>query len=174
MSNALTSLAYRNEDDRAYGLAGMIITLSAFDALELVHSVSLDSEGPMVRFSEEYYHLLSPTLSPKSVWEAMRRNFYITSAMVVGNVMARGVVRDGGDVPAELLESIQRTMEQEGAESLDLEADEVVTLYRHLLRRNAQLFHNPRLHPKVRNLSRRLALLRELSAGDIEAELEHL
>lgn len=174
MSNTLISFGYRNEDDKAYGLAGMIITLSSLDALGLVHSVSLDAEGPMVQFSDEYYHVLSPSLSPKVVWKAMERNFYITSAMVVGNVMARSVVRDGTPVCDSLLSDVRATMESEGSESLSLESDEIDALYQHLMRRNIQLFHNPRLKPKVEQLSRRLSLLRRLSAADIVSELERL
>lgn len=170
----LKSLAYRNEDDKAYGLAGMIITLSSLDALRLVQSVSLDASGPMVQFSDEYYHLSSPLLSPKSVWKALERNFYITSAMVVGNMMARSLVRDGELVPDALLKQVRTTMETEGSESLSLDADEVDSLYQHLMRRNVQIFHNPRLHPKVHELSRRLAQVRTLSVGDILSELEKL
>lgn len=173
-SRQMKEFSYRNEDDKAYGLAGMIITLGAFDALELVHSVSLDADGPMVEFSEEYYHLLSPSISPKSVWEAMRRNFYITSAMVVGNVMARSLVRDGHNTPDAILSSIRNVMKEEGSESLDLEEDETDMLYRHLLQRNMQIYLNPRMHSKVQTLSRRLALRRNLSVTDLISELEHL
>ena len=50
MSNTKTKkkFEYRNEDDKAYGLAGMMISAGALNALELIHSVSLDAEGPMV------------------------------------------------------------------------------------------------------------------------------
>ena len=51
MSREPFNLTYLNEDDRAYGLAGMAISLAAFDAIDRVASVSLDSEGPMVNFT---------------------------------------------------------------------------------------------------------------------------
>lgn len=174
MSNTLDKLGYRNEDDKAYGLAGMIVTLSVLDGLSLIHKVSLDSEGPMVEFTEEYYHLQSPSLSPKSVWETLRRNFYITSAMIVGNVMARCLVRDGNPVSQKILVDIQKEMEEEGKESLYLEKDEVESLYRHLLRQNMQIYNNPRVIPKIRILTQRLSLLRTLGGGEIESELENL
>ena len=61
------NLTYQNEDDRAYGLAGMAISLAALDALDNVVFVSLDSDGPMVHFTHSYYLCGSPVLSPKAV-----------------------------------------------------------------------------------------------------------
>ena len=48
------TLKYQNEDDKAYGLAGMAIALAALDALDRVAGVSLDSDGPMGSISNEY------------------------------------------------------------------------------------------------------------------------
>lgn len=174
MSNTLDTFEYRNEDDKAYGLAGMVISAGSLDALELVHSVSLDADGPMVRFSEAYHHLLSPSLSPKGVWEQLRRNLYITAAMAVGNLMSRSVVRDGAEVSVRLLGDLHKAMADEARDALSLDDDETDALFDHLLRHNMQIFHNPRVQPKVHALTRRLALLRSLSQGDLLFELEHL
>ncbi len=86
------TLKYQNEDDKAYGLAGMAIALAALDALDRVAGVSLDSDGPMVTFSNEFYFSGSPSVSPKSTWNALLHNYYITSAMVVSSVMSRSLV----------------------------------------------------------------------------------
>ena len=53
------TLTYLNEDDKAYGLAGMAISLAALDAIDRVAGVSLDSDGPMVTFSHQYYFFLT-------------------------------------------------------------------------------------------------------------------
>lgn len=39
MSNEALTLTYLNEDDRAYGLAGMAISLAALDALDRISSI---------------------------------------------------------------------------------------------------------------------------------------
>lgn len=174
MSNTLDTFEYRNEDDKAYGLAGMVISAGSLDALELIHSVSLDEDGPMVRFSEAYHHLLLPSLSPKGVWEQLRRNLYITAAMAVGNLMARSVVRDGAEVPVRLLGDLHKAMADEARDTLSLDDDETDALFDHLLRHNMKIFHNPRVRPKVYALTHRLALLRTLSQGDLAFELERL
>ncbi len=176
MSESLDQLEYRNEDDKAYGLAGMIIALSSMDSLELVQSVSLDADDSadetMIEFTDEYYHVLAPNVSPKSVWETLQRNFYITSSMVLGNVMARSVVRDGTQVNEKLLKIILNMMRIEAEETLDMGNDETDLLYRQMLRRNMNLFYNPQVRSKVKALSRRLALLRNLTVRDIVSELE--
>lgn len=41
--NNLT-LEYSNEDDRAYGLAGMAISLAALDAIDRIAEVNLDGK----------------------------------------------------------------------------------------------------------------------------------
>ena len=97
------TLTYLNEDDKAYGLAGMAISLAALDAIDRVAGVSLDSDGPMVTFSHQYYFSGSPSISPKTTWDNLLRNFYITSAMVISNVMSRSMVRLGQDVPLQVL-----------------------------------------------------------------------
>ena len=98
MAETLT-LTYLNEDDKAYGLAGMAISLAALDAMDFVADISLDADGPMVNFSQQYYHPASPATSVKSNWDNLLHNFYITSAMVISNVMARSLVRMHSPVP---------------------------------------------------------------------------
>ncbi len=61
------TLEYTNEDDRAYGLAGMAISVAALDAFDRIAEVSLDGDDDtMVEFSNEYYFSGSPSISPKS------------------------------------------------------------------------------------------------------------
>lgn len=174
MGKTKATLEYRDADDRSYGLAGMITMLSAMNALELIRSVSLDAEGPMVEFTDSYYFTHSPNFSPKGVWETLRRNFYITSAMVMGNVMSRWIVRDREIVPTPLLMKIRRTMEEEAEEMLGLEADETDALFHSLLEQNAQLFHNPQVKRRVMALRQRLEISRSLTAGEIIYELRNL
>ncbi len=45
-------------------------------ALDRVAGVSLDSDGPMVTFSNEFYFSGSPSVSPKSTWNALLHNYY--------------------------------------------------------------------------------------------------
>lgn len=168
------TLHYINEDDRAYGLAGMAISLAALDAIDRIADISLDAEGPMVSFSHEYYFSGSPSISPKATWNNLIHNFYITSSMVVSNVMARSLVRLGEEVPEALLGSIREEMEAEGIDTCSLEKDEVDRMYMRSLSGMRRIFSNRRLHPAIRQFAGVLSRRRTLTGTEIYDELRAL
>lgn len=173
MQDTLT-LTYLNEDDRTYGLAGMAISAAALDAIDRISAVSLDAEGPMVTFSHEYYFSGSPSISPKSTWNNLIQNFYITSAMVVSNVMARSMVRLGEDVPESVLDTIRGEMLAEGQDQCALDEDEVDSLYRRTTTGMRRIFANRRLYPAIEEFVRTLSRRRSLSGTEIYDELRAL
>lgn len=168
------TLHYINDDDRAYGLAGMAISLAALDALDRVASVSLDAEGPMITFSHEYYFCGSPTISPKAAWNNMLSNFNLTSAMVLSNVMARSLVRMGNEVPDEIMDVLHTEIVNEGRDTCSLDEDEVDVLYNRARTYLRRIFHNERLHPAIDELVRTLSVRRSLSGTEIADELHQL
>lgn len=173
MSDKLT-LTYINEDDRAYGLAGMSISLGVLDAIDRVASISLDSEGPMVNFSHEYYFSGTPSISPKATWNNLVNNYYLTSAMVLSNVLARTLVRLGEETPDYLIESVRKAIEDEGKETCGLEDDEIDRIYRKTYSYMRRIFTNPRLHPAIKDYVGVLSRKRSLSGHEIYDELRML
>lgn len=167
-------LEYINEDDKAYGLAGMAVSLAALDAIDRIVNVSLDAQGPMVTFSNEFYFSSSPMLSPKATWNHMLQNFYITSAMVMANVMSRSMVRMKKDVPADLLGAIRQEMALEAKEICSLEDDEIDNIFEKTRMQMGRIFRNPRIHPAIDDFARTLARKRILSGNEIVDELRML
>ena len=174
MSKHSFSLSYLNEDDRAYGIAGMMVALANLDAIDRVANVNIDTEGPMVEFSHEYYFSGSPSISPKSTWDNLVSNFHITTSMVVGNILARSIVRLKEDVPMEILKEVYHQVDEEGKETCDLESDEVEQLYDHTLSRALRIFRNPRVHPAIDEFARVISRKRMLSGREIFDELHLL
>lgn len=168
------TLAYLNEDDRAYGLAGMMISLASLDAIDRVAEISLDTDGPMVEFSHRYYFPGNPSISPKASWDNLVQNFHLTTSMVVANVLARSVVRLKEEAPADVMEKIFTEVEKEGRDTCSLEDDEIENLYNNALQRARRLFRNPRLHPAVDEFARVIARKRHLSGMEIVDELHVL
>lgn len=168
------TLAYINEDDRAYGLAGMAISLAALNAIDRVAEVSLDADGPMVTFSHAYYFSGSPTISPKTTWENLVQNFHITAAMVLSNLMARSVVRMKEEIPPSILSEVHEQIMEEGRETCSLEDDEIEALFNKTLTYTRRIFGNPRLHPAVDEFSRILSRRRILSGTEVADELHLL
>lgn len=174
MSKQNFSLSYLNEDDRAYGLAGMLVALANLDAIDRVATVSIDTDGPMVEFSHAYYFSGSPSISPKSTWDNLVSNFHITTSMVVGNILARSLVRLKQDVPEEILKEVYGLVEEEGRETCSLENDEIERLYDHAVSRSMRIFRNPRVQPAVDEFARILSLKRSLSGREVFDELHLL
>lgn len=170
----MLTLSYTNEDDRAYGLAGMAISLAALDAIDRISDISLDARGPMVSFSHEYYFCGSPSISPKATWNNLLNNFYITSSMIVSNLLARSMVRLGEDVPQGLLDSIREEMLKEGHDTCSLEDDEIERLYLRSLTGMRRIFGNRRLYPAIEQFARTLARRRTLTGTEIIDELRGL
>lgn len=173
MTNAM-KLEYMNEDDKAYGLAGMAISLAALDAIDNIVEVSLDAIGPMVTFSNEFYFNTSPALSPKATWNQLVRNFYITSSMVISNVMSRSLVRMKQNVPQELMDTIRREMAEEAKETCQLEDDEIDNLFEKTRVYMGRIFRNPRIHPAVDDFAHTLSVKRIMSGNEIADELRAL
>lgn len=174
MSRQKLTLAYQNEDDKAYGLAGMVISLASLRAIDRVAEVSLDAEGPMVEFSNEFYFQGSPSISPKATWDNLVSNFHITTAMVISNIMARSVVRLKEDTPDDLLKQIYSEVEREGHDTCALEDDEIENLYNNAMMRMKRLFYNPRLHPAIDEFAHVISKRRFLSGREIRDELHIL
>lgn len=174
MSQQKLTLTYLNEDDRAYGLAGMVISLASLNAIDRVAEVSIDAEGPMVEFSHEYYFPGSPSISPKATWDNLVQNFHITTSMVVSNILARSIVRLKEDVPADVMKEIHDAVEREGHDTCALEDDEIENLYNNALMRARRIFRNPRLHPAIDEFARIISRRRSLSGMEILDELHLL
>ena len=174
MSKQNFSLAYLNEDDRAYGLAGMMVALANLDAIDKVATVSIDTDGPMVEFSHAYYFSGSPSISPKSTWDNLVTNFHITTSMIVGNVLARSLVRLKEEAPQDVLKEIYSQVEEEGKATCSLENDEIEKLYDHALSRAMRIFRNPRVHPAIDEFARIISVKRSLSGREIFDELHML
>lgn len=173
MDNAVT-ITYLNEDDRAYGLAGMAVSVAALDAFDSIVEFSIDAPEQMVEFSNEYYFSGSPSISPKATWNNLIHNFYLTSSMVLSNLMARTMIRRKNDLSQEMLSTLHDAIRDEGIETCGLEEDEIDEMYNRALSRMSRIFSNPRVHPVIDDLARIFSRRRALSGREIYEELRHL
>lgn len=174
MSEENFTLSYSNEDDKAYGLAGMAISLAALDALDSVVGVSLDADGPMVTFAHKFYFSGSPVFSPKATWDSLLHKYYITVAMVLSNVMSRTIVRLNREIPIDILGDIHKEIIEEGKDSCSLDEDEIEILFNKTQTYMGRIFRNPRLHPAIEEFTRTLSRRRSLSGNELLDELRHL
>lgn len=174
MSKQKFSLSYLNEDDRAYGLAGMMVALANLDAIDRISKVSMDSDGPMVEFSHAYYFSGSPSISPKSTWDNLVANFHITTSMVLGNILSRSLVRLKEEAPQDVLKEVYLLVEDEGKTTCELESDEVKQLFEHSLARAQRIFRNPRVQPAIDEFAHIISVKRSFTGREIFDELHSL
>lgn len=167
-------LPYSNEDDRAYGLAGMAISAASLDALDRITEVFLDAEGPMVSFTNAYYFSSSPSVSPKAVWDNLLQNLQLTASLAIANVMARSLVRLGSEPDEEAFAALRSIVREEGRDTLSLDEEESDALFERTLIHSKRLFYNPRLHPAVRELAGIISRRRRLSVLELAEELDML
>lgn len=168
------NLKYSNEDDRAYGLAGMAISMASLDALDRITEIYLDAEGPMVRFSQHYYYSQSPAVSAKAVWHNLVSNLQLTTSLVLSNIMARSLIRFGSEAESSVYEEIRRLVREEGRDVCSLDEEESDAVFDKVMNHSKRLFYNPRLQPAVRQLAGVIARRRRLSVLELAEELELL
>jgi len=170
----ISLLTYRNEADRCYGLAGMAISLATLDAFDRVALATIDTTGPMVEFTGEFYYSGSPSVSPKATWERLMENYRLTSTLAIGNILARCIARDGGTDPTDMLAELIPTLRTEGKEVCQLEDDELDRFIENVLMHANRLFGNSRLRPLLTQLARNIRSQRTYSGRSLAEELHLL
>ena len=142
-------LAYRNEDDKCYGVTGMAVGIMVFNGEELLPSISLDREpGAMVEMHDMYYFNGNPGLSAKSAWNQIKENYELSVAMLISNIMCRSLVLDKVSVPLNRKNIIRNTVAQEGRETCGLEDDEI----NHVFDREYTILHRVFNHQGVQSI----------------------
>ncbi len=168
-------LAYINEEDRCYGLAGMAISLAALDEIDQVISFSLDEKEVMVRFSHQYYYPGYSNTSPKATWNNLIHNFQITSAMAVSNLMSRHLIhRKSLRLSSDLIDALYERILEEGLQTCGLEEDEIRTLFDKTMRYSQRIFSNPRIYPLIEEFANIISRRRTLTSSETIAELRAL
>lgn len=160
-------LRYADRTDKSFGLAGMAISLVAWDAEETLSHIDLDaSPEEALRMTPDFY--LSPVASAKAVWENNLRRFQLASAMLVANVACRNFVHHARRVmPAEIDETMRTIIADEGRALCQLEPEEAMHVYSKAYTYCHRLFGHPEVARLAGVLSSRLIERGCLSAHEV-------
>lgn len=176
MDKSNESLKYADEIDKSFGLAGMAISLMAWDAEEWLEAIDLDAEpdSAMV-MSGEFYLAHAPKVGAKAVWEQTLTRFRLTAAMLVANVACRELARRGHSRLDDSTDAaLRRALTSEGAELCSLEDDEVSRIYGKALTYCVRLFSHSGVRQLAETLAASLRERRTLPAAEIFALLAPL
>lgn len=169
-------LKYADETDKAYGLAGMAISLVAWDAEEWLEAINLDAQADeAMQMSAEFYLNIAPRIGAKALWEQSFKRFQLTTAMTVANVACREMVRKHyGALSGESDSALRKALYDEGDALCSLEQDEVSHIYGKSLAYCTRLFAHPGVQQLAETFANNLQTHRNLTASEILSILEPL
>ncbi|MDE6513516.1 MAG: hypothetical protein K2L05_04965 [Muribaculaceae bacterium] len=164
-----SSLKYIDENDKAYGLAGMAISLLAWDAEEWLESINIDAPADAaMQMSADFYLTLAPKVSAKALWEQASKRFQLTAAMTVANVACRQMtLHHHASLSGEIDSELRSLLADEGAELCGYESDEVSRLYGRALAYCSRLFNHSGVCRLADQLAARILDARTLDAPEI-------
>lgn len=170
------SLKYRHDDDRCYGAAGMAIGLVVYDGEEMLEHIDIDapSADRMLSLKPQFYFRGNPSLSAKTAWNTMLRNFNMLSAMTIANVMCRCMVLESEPVAPTVRRLLHDAIAEEATDSCSLEADENERLFSKNYNYLQRVFSHSGVQSIARELAAELRDRRRLSAAEVIDSLRAL
>lgn len=168
-----SSLKYVDEADKSLGIAGMAISLVAFDGEDFLTSVSIVDGEESMSMTEEFFFNGNQEISAKLAWNEMVKQFELTAGMLMGNVMCRSYAA-GHSPTRETLDAVRRIIREEGSERCSLDHDETDAIYEKDYTYYSRLFAHPTVSEVARDLATTLRTRRRLSAVEVLDSLRRL
>lgn len=162
----LTTIQYKDETDKCYGLAGMAVMLAVGEDHELLVGMDLDGDESLV-FSHDFFFRGNPLMPAKYVWTQTLAHFRLAVGLMLANMMCRRYVGERRALERELAEAMRSLVRDEAGEQCALEADEADSLFDEAYDLSDRVFR----HSGVRDIAREFANLlgsrRHLDASEI-------
>ena len=168
-------MKYRDELDKSYGIAGMALGLSVFDADDLFTAVTLDGDGPdSILFTPEFYFAGNPRLSPRGAWQYILGHYRITVGLAVANALCRRMVLDNERVDDTLRDDLFNAAYEDGKDFCQLERDEVEPIFDEAFDSMKRLFSDSQVRKAMDTFADALQRRRTLSHIDVADILQQL
>ena len=168
-------MKYRDELDKSYGVAGMALGLSVFDAYDLFTAVTLDGDGPgCIQFTPEFNFAGNPRLSPRGAWQYILGHYRITVGLAVANALCRRMVLDNERVDDRLRDDLFNAAFEDGRDYCQLERDEVEPIFDEAFDQMVRLFTNSKVRKAMDTFADALQQRRTLSHIDVSDILQQL
>jgi hypothetical protein len=175
MAEKRVIMRYRDELDKSYGVAGMALGLSVFDADDLFTAVTLDGEGPgCIQFTPEFFFAGNPRLSPRGSWQYILGHYRITVGLAVANALCRRMVLDNESVDNALRDDLFNAAWADGRDYCQLERDEVEPIFDEAFDNMKRLFADSRVRKAMDTFADALQQRRTLSHIDVSDILQQL
>ncbi len=168
-------MKYRNEQDKCYGVAGMAIGLSVFDADNLMTEVSIDADGvDCVRFVPDFYFTGSPRVSASKSWHHIYAHYQVSMGLAIANAMCRRMVQDHGVLDRKRREELLDAAVADGHSLCQLDRDEVEPLFDKSYSYLMRVFGNRDIQQAINAFVEQLRQRRSLTRGEVAELLQEL
>lgn len=168
-------MKYRDELDKSYGAAGMVLGLTVFDASNLFTAVTLDGDGPgCIQFTPEFFFAGNPRLSPRGAWQYILGHFRISVGLAVANALCRRMVLDNDKVDDKLRDELFNAAYDDGRNYCQLERDEVEPIFDEAFENMRRLFADNRVRKAMDVFADALQQRRTLSHIDVNDIMQQL
>ena len=168
-------MKYRDELDMSYGVAGMVLGLTVFDASDLLTAVTLDAEGPgCIQFTPEFFFAGNPRLSPRGTWQYILGHYRITVGLAIANALCLRMVLDNEKVDDKLRDELFNAALADGTNYCQLERDEVYPIFDEAFDNMMRLFADSRVRRAMDTFADTLQQRRTLSHIDVNDILQQL
>ena len=168
-------MKYRDELDKSYGVAGMALGLSVFEADKLYTAITLDNDGPgSIQFTPEFNFAGNPRLSPRGAWQYILGHYRISVGLAIANALCRRMVLDNERVDVQLRDQLFNAACEDGREYCQLERDEVEPIFDEAFESLSRLFADSRVRKAMDNFADALQRRRTLSHIDVTDILQQM
>ena len=161
-------LKYADEEDRAYGVAGMTIAMMLWDGEPFLASVNLDNPvGRSIEFTPSFGFSGNPRFMASLAWREHLKQFELISAMIMGNTICRSYVRRSTPLSSDISSALRSFISEEGRQVCSLEDDEIEIIYNKTRRYLDRVFTHSGVTALARNFADTLHHRRQLSAAEV-------
>lgn len=167
MAQKTVVMRYSDERDKAYGLAGAVITVVMTDRARSIADINLDAApGECVTMSHDFGFKGNPRMSAKIVWEQAVDDLGVLLSMVLGNLACRRYLLSGRDIDPAEITAVRTAFREEACDNCGLDADEADRLFNRSLAYVNRVFSYPAIPDIARAFAENLAECRSLSIAE--------
>ena len=161
------TLQYISDRDKAYGVAGMTITLVALDGEDYFSGIDLDAPaGEHIIMSHEYGFRGNPRMSAKIIWKQTMQELKLTASLALGNITCRRYLLDHKRVPDGELMALREALRYDAGEHLGMDSDEADRMFENCRQYADRLFRHQGVAGIAHSFAGRLADQHRMSAAE--------
>jgi hypothetical protein len=165
-------LKYNDEHDRSLGLAGMAISMVAWDGEDILSSISIDNPmGHALELAPEIRFAGNPHFSTRTIWQQQVKRLELSAAMIMGNAICRAYLNRGRAISSKVNASLKALVRDEARSVCSLEDDEIDAIFAKIYNYLDQMFSDAGVADVARSFAAELCKKRRMSATEV---FEHL